>query len=90
MRLSQLERLDTGEFDLLLDLLGEAVSARLFPAEAVEIISGDGSLRIKLEPTDDERQATIMTPEGALSGPDYWISIEQISFEEQQEVEVQV
>src|SRR5213593_4812740 len=90
MRLSQLERLDTGEFDLLLDLLVEAVSARLFPAEAVEIISGDGSLRIKLEPTDDERQATIMTPEGALSGPDYWISIEQISFEEQQEVEVQV
>ncbi len=90
MRLSELERLELGEFDLFLDLLGEAVSARLFPAEAVEILSGDGSLRIKLEPTDDGREATIMTPEGIFTGPDYWICVEQISFEDTPEVEVQV
>jgi len=90
MRLSEVESLETGEFDLFLDLLGEAVSARLFPAEAVEILSGDGSLRIKLEPTDDGREATIMTPEGIFSGPDYWICLEQTSFEDTPEVEVEV
>src|SRR5262249_22179859 len=42
MRLSELERLDPGEFDLFLDILGEAMSARVFPNEAVEILSGDG------------------------------------------------
>jgi hypothetical protein len=71
MRLSELEQLEAGEFDLFLDLLGEAVS--------MEILSGNGCLRVKLEPTDDGREASIMTTEGTFSGPDHWISIEQIS-----------
>ena len=89
-RLSELDGLETGEFDLLLDLLGEAMSARLFPSEAVEILSADGRLRVKLEPTDDGREAMIMTPEGVFSGPDHWISVERITFEEMQDVEMTV
>ena len=78
MRLSELENLDTGEFDLFLDLLGEAVSARVFSEDVVEIVSGNGCLRIKLEPTGDGQEALIHTGEGTLSGPDHWIGIEQV------------
>jgi uncharacterized protein (TIGR02677 family) len=81
MRLSELDHLETAEFELFLDLLGEAVSARVFSTEAVEILSGDGCLRVKLEPTGDGREASISTSEGMFSGPDYWISIEQIPTE---------
>jgi hypothetical protein len=57
--------------------LGEAVSARVFSEEAVEIVSGNGCLRIKLEPTGDGQEALIHTGEGTLSRPDHWIGIEQ-------------
>ena len=66
MRLSQLEYLELDEFDLLLDLLGEGV----------EILSGDGSPRIRLEPTADGETAMILTDGGMFSGPDYWISVD--------------
>jgi len=81
MRLSELEHLDTGEFEMFLDLLGEAVSARVFSTEAVEILSGDGCLKVRLEPTGDGREAMILTAEGMFSGADHWISIEPISTE---------
>jgi uncharacterized protein (TIGR02677 family) len=81
-RLSEFEGLEPGEFDLFLDLLAEALSARVFPTEPVEIVSGDGSLRIKLEPTGDGQEALILTSEGIFSGPDHWISVERISTEE--------
>jgi hypothetical protein len=74
MRLSELEQLEAGEFDLFLDLLGEAVS--------MEILSGNGYLRVKLERTHDGREASIVTTEGTFCGPDHWISIEQISGED--------
>src|SRR5881397_3891382 len=78
MRLSELEHLETGEFDLFVGLLGEAVSARVFSNEPVEIFSGDGRLRVKLEPTGDGREALILTTNGLFRGPDHWISIEHI------------
>jgi uncharacterized protein (TIGR02677 family) len=81
MRLSELEQLETGEFDMLLDLLGEAVSARVFTNEAVEALSPDGSLSVRLEPTDDGRNAMILTNDGIFSGPDQWIQIDPISTE---------
>jgi uncharacterized protein (TIGR02677 family) len=79
MRLSELEHLETDEFEVFLDLLGDAVSARVFAAEPVEILSGDGSLRIRLEPTGDGREALILTAEGTFSGPDYWMSMEALT-----------
>jgi uncharacterized protein (TIGR02677 family) len=81
IRLSELEQLETGEFEMLLDLLGEAVSARIFSNEAVEILSPDGSLNLRLEPTDDGRDAMILTNDGIFSGPDQWIQIDPISVE---------
>src|SRR5207247_1336027 len=86
MRLSELEHLETGEFEMFLELLGEAISARVFSTEAVEILSGDGSLKVRLEPTGDGREAMILTAEGMFSGPDHWISIEPISTAEMLEV----
>jgi len=82
IRLSELEYLAVGEFELFLDLLGDAVSARISAADAVEIVSGDGCLRIRLEPARDDRHATIDTTDGAFSGTDLWISIEQIAVED--------
>jgi uncharacterized protein (TIGR02677 family) len=81
IRLSELEHLEADEFDILLDLLGEAVSARVFSNEIVEILSADGSLSVRLEPTDDGRDAMIITNDGMFSGPDQWICIDPISIE---------
>ena len=85
-RLSEIPYLQTNELDLLLDLLGEAMSARVDSAEPVEILFADGCLRIKLEPVGENRKATIRTSEGTLCGPDYWISTERIPNPEVPEV----
>jgi uncharacterized protein (TIGR02677 family) len=82
IRLSQLDELESGEFDLLLDILAEAVSARVLPTEPVEIFSSDGCLKIKLEPTGDGRQASVLTADGVFAGPDHWITIEHLVAEE--------
>jgi uncharacterized protein (TIGR02677 family) len=78
LRLSELENLETGEFDMLLDLLGEAVSARLFSSEVVEVLSADGTLSVRLEPTADGREAMILTSDGMFTGPDHWIHIDPV------------
>ncbi len=85
-RLSEIPFLQNNELDLLLDLLGEAMSARVDPTEPVEVLFADGCLRIKLEPTGENRQATIRTSEGMFRGPDHWISIERIPTPEVSEV----
>jgi uncharacterized protein (TIGR02677 family) len=82
MRLSEIGELETGEFDVFLDLLGEAVAARVFPGDTAEIVSNDGCLRIRLDPTEDGQEAVIHTSEGSFFGPDHWISVEQISADE--------
>jgi hypothetical protein len=82
--LSELEHLESEELDLFLDLLGEAAS-KAFAAESLEILSGDGRLRVRLEPVNDGRTAMILTSDGMLSGPDHWIHIEPISFNEAKE-----
>jgi len=79
IRLSELEHLATDEFELFLDLVGDAVSARASAADSVEILSGDGCLKVRLEPTGDDRLARIATGDGEFSGPDQWITIEQIA-----------
>ncbi len=75
MRLSEIQQLETGEFDLFLDLLAEAVSATGSEDDLADIPTNDGSLRLKLEPTGDGRVAVIQTPDGMFSGPDHWISV---------------
>jgi uncharacterized protein (TIGR02677 family) len=75
LRLSDLNQLETNAFEIFLDLLGEGVSAKVFPGDTAEVLSNDGSLKVKLEPTGDGQVAVIQTPEGTFAGPDHWISV---------------
>jgi uncharacterized protein (TIGR02677 family) len=79
IRLSELPHLAADEFELFLDLLGDAVATRMSGTDSVEILSGDGCLKVRLEPTGDDRQAQLKTAHGIFSGPDQWIRIEQIA-----------
>jgi uncharacterized protein (TIGR02677 family) len=77
-RLSDLGRLDPVEFWLFLDLLGDALSARVGAGETVEVTSSDGTMRVRLEPAADGRTATIETAAGRFSGPDHHVTIEDL------------
>jgi uncharacterized protein (TIGR02677 family) len=77
-RLSDLGVLDPAEFALFLDLLGDALSARVGAAETVEVASSDGTMHVRLEPAADGRTATIETAAGRFSGPDHYITIEDL------------
>jgi len=74
-RLSELEVLDTHAFTLFLALLGEALTAQASPNEAVELQSGDGLLRIRLQPLPADTHATIATSAGSFAGRDHLITI---------------
>jgi uncharacterized protein (TIGR02677 family) len=82
--LSEIGSLNSGEFDLFLEILGEALAMKSRPQDLVEIISSDGTLRITLEPALCPGIAVIRTPSGHFSGPDHFITIEQL-FDEQHE-----
>ena len=68
--LSEFDSLNPIAFDLLLDLLGEAMSARMDTTATIEASSSDGSLMIRLEPFLSDRIARIPTSDGVLTGPD--------------------
>jgi uncharacterized protein (TIGR02677 family) len=71
MRLSDFEELDATAFELLLDLLGEALGA----GEG-EAFSTDGSLTIRLEIDPAlTAEATLRTTSGNLRGRDRWVTI---------------
>jgi uncharacterized protein (TIGR02677 family) len=82
IRLSGIGLLDRAEFDLFLDLLGEALAMKPSVNEAVETVSSNGLLRITMEPildTDDSpARAIIPTEDGQLSGPDHFVTIEHV------------
>jgi uncharacterized protein (TIGR02677 family) len=79
VRLSEMGKLDRGEFDLLLDLLGEALAMKHSRRDPVETVSSDGLLRILLEPVEEESaEAVLVTGDGTLSGPDYFVTIQQV------------
>lgn len=75
MRLSDFGTLDRLAFDVLLDLLGEALATRGDARATVETTSSDGTLHIKLEPAQDGRTATLATSDGELTGPDFFVTI---------------
>jgi len=74
-RLSDLGTLDPHAFALFLALLGEALTAQSSPDTEVDIPSGDGLLRIRLQPLCADSHATIRTADGVFSGRDHWITI---------------
>jgi len=77
-RLSDLGTLDPAEFALFLDLLGDALSVKVGIEETVEVMSSDGTMHVRLEPTADGRTATVVTPMGRFSGHDHYVTIEDL------------
>ena len=77
IRLSDLGQLESDELDVLLEFLGEEIAGADFQDDSNEIVSSDGSLRVKLEPTCDGQTAVIQTSDGMFSGPDHWITVER-------------
>lgn len=77
-RLSELGALDGHAFALFLSLLGEALTAQSTPDEAVELQSGDGLLRIRLQPLEAGSHAEITTAGGTFAGRDHQITITRL------------
>ncbi len=73
--LSELGPLDRHELRLLLTLLGEALAAQIQPDTCVERLSGDGTLRVRLEPLDARQEAVIHTADGILRGRDHRLTV---------------
>jgi uncharacterized protein (TIGR02677 family) len=73
--LSELGVLDAHAFRLFLTLLGEALAAQTHPTQVVERLTGDGSLRIRLEPLAGDTHAEIETELGRFGGRDFRVSI---------------
>ncbi len=75
LRLAELGPLDPAEFDLFLDLLGEALARKTGDDVRVEAFSSDGALRISLEPVPGAPWTTLETAHGRFSGPDHTVTI---------------
>ena len=75
LRLAELGPLDPAEFDLFLDLLGEALARKTGEDARVEAFSSDGSLCICLEPVPGAPWTTLETVHGRFSGPDHTVTI---------------
>jgi uncharacterized protein (TIGR02677 family) len=73
--LSELGPLDRHEFRLLLGLIGEALSAQSTPDAPVERQSGDGLVRIRLEPLGPDTHAAVETELGVFSGRDHRLTV---------------
>lgn len=78
-RLSELGWLDRHAFRLLLALIGEALAAQRSPDETVDRLSGDGTLRLRLEPLPPGQTAVIDTEWGRFRGRDHRLSVERVS-----------
>jgi uncharacterized protein (TIGR02677 family) len=75
--LSELGPLDRHELKLLLSLIGEALAHQPTPDASVERASGDGLLRIRLEPLSPDSHARIETEWGVFSGRDHRLTVWQ-------------
>jgi uncharacterized protein (TIGR02677 family) len=74
-RLSELGPLDSYGFQLFLGLLGEALPAQASPDETVERQTGDGLLRVRLEPLGADSNAEIRTEMGVFAGRDHLLTV---------------
>jgi uncharacterized protein (TIGR02677 family) len=78
IKLSELGELDPHAFGLFLALLGEALAAQTDPDAGVEQASGDGLLRIRLQPLASGSRAEIHTPAGVFAGRDHLLTISEV------------
>ena len=77
--LSRLGELDTAEFRLFLQLLGDALAARRPGAAEVTTTTSDGTLRVRLVRVDGAPPVRIVTADGVLTGPEHLIDITDLS-----------
>jgi len=75
VRLSELGPLDQHGFQLFLNLLGETLPAQTNPNETVERQTGDGLLRVRLQPLDADSNAEISTETGLFAGRDHLLTV---------------
>ena len=75
IRLSELGELDAYAFGLFQNLLGEALAEQADPDQIVERQTGDGLLRIRMEPLGVATEARIVTPDGVFAGRDHLVTI---------------
>jgi uncharacterized protein (TIGR02677 family) len=76
-RLSELAHLDVRSFRLFLSLLGDALAAQTSPDDAVERLTSDGTLLVRLEPLEPDSSAEIVSDLGRFSGRDHRILIRE-------------
>jgi len=76
VRVSDLDRLDHETFERLLDLIGRALVADPATDGARRGLSADGQVGIALWPAPDSAPATLHTPRGTFTGPNYVIQID--------------
>ncbi|MGH4016726.1 MAG: DUF2397 family protein, partial [Pseudonocardiaceae bacterium] len=75
VRLSQLGSLEHGRFERLLELLGRALGA---PPDATghrRGLTADGRVELVLRAPSDGARATLRTPKGTFTGPDYLVDV---------------
>lgn len=75
VRLSSFGRLEHESFGRLLQLLGRALGARPDSSGARRAVTADGRLEVVLTDPEDDREATLTTPKGRFTGPDYAVRI---------------
>lgn len=75
VRLSSFAELDHGSFERLLDLLGRALATRPDSSGVRRAATADGKVEIVLQPPRDGSLATLRTPRGTFTGPDYVVDI---------------
>ena len=80
INLSEIGMLDGHAFRLFLAMLGEALSAQRHPDEAVERLTMDGSLQVRLEPLAATTHAEIETELGRFAGRDHRLTIRAVSY----------
>jgi uncharacterized protein (TIGR02677 family) len=79
VRLSAFARLDHDVFERLLELLGRALGTAPDRSGSRRTATGDGRVEILLRPPPDGAVATLRTPHGVFSGPDYRIEIRALA-----------
>lgn len=75
VRLSGLGSLEHSRFERLLELLGRALSAPPDAAGHRRGMSADGRVELVLRAPADGSRATLRTPKGTFTGPDYIIDV---------------
>jgi uncharacterized protein (TIGR02677 family) len=89
--LSELPFLEERELEVLLDLLGEALTSEPDVSQNLEATSEDGTLLITLAaPIPSTQNAVVETRSGTLRGPDYTVTITEAASKPQMDAKVHV